>query len=121
MNWFSSKENKTIPWVHLTSEEGFKEALTLSETQPIIIFKHSPRCSISTMVLSSFERGWDENNETKLFFLDLIQFRAVSNRIEEELKVKHESPQLIIVDNHEARYHSSHNGIDARTVLKELN
>jgi bacillithiol system protein YtxJ len=71
------------------------------------------------MVLRNFEREYEENENTKLYFLDLRKHRDVSNAVADELSVRHESPQLIILQNEEVVHHASHQDIDA-TKLKDL-
>lgn len=83
-----------------------------SHERPQLIFKHSTRCSISSMALSRFERLWQENEPLDVWYLDLIAYRAVSNEIAERFGVTHQSPQAIMIVNGAVGYHNSHNGID---------
>ena len=62
MNWFSKKENSTtqnIQWEKLDSLTMLNDLITLSNEKLVVIFKHSTRCSISSMAKSRFEREWD--------------------------------------------------------------
>ena len=45
------------------------------------------------------------------YFLDLLKYRSISNKIEEQLGVKHESPQILVIENGVCTYHTSHNDI----------
>lgn len=116
MGWFSQKSN--FPWRQLSNENSIRNLLVESENRPILIFKHSTRCSISSMVLSRFEREWDKSNEVSLYYLDLLNFRDLSNAIAHELHVVHQSPQVIVIYNKEVIYHESHNGINASELAK---
>ena len=53
------------------------------------------------------------------YYLDLIAYRPVSNRIAEEFKVYHESPQVLLIKKGECSYDESHNGIDMNDILAE--
>jgi len=72
------------------------------------------------MVKSRLERAWDINgNDIEIYYLDLIQYRDVSNKIASIFNIEHQSPQLIVLDQGEVLYHASHGEIDAG-VLKEI-
>jgi bacillithiol system protein YtxJ len=116
MGWFSQKSN--FPWKHLSNETSIQELLAESNEKPVLLFKHSTRCSISSMALSRFEREWDKSNEVSLYYLDLLDFRDLSNAIAQELHVVHQSPQVIVLNKSNVIYQESHNGIDAVVIAK---
>ncbi|WP_066758641.1 bacillithiol system redox-active protein YtxJ [Crocinitomix algicola] len=116
-----SKENK-INWVSLKDPETLNHLIVKdSFEKPVVFFKHSTRCSISSMALNRLESNWNiKDDEAVPVYLDLIQFRAISNAIAERLAVVHQSPQIIIVKEGKAVYSSSHNQIDAETIKANL-
>jgi bacillithiol system protein YtxJ len=118
MSWFSNKSN--FAWLKLDDNSSIQQIIEDSKEFPQIIFKHSTRCSISSMALNRFERDWDQNVKVKLYYLDLIAFRTLSNEIAEKLKVEHQSPQVILIMNGLVRYTASHNGIEATEISKLL-
>ena len=75
---------------------------------PQYIFKHSTRCSISSMVMSRFESAHDS---VSVYLLDLLSYRELSNQIADEFQVRHESPQLIMIKNGVCFSHASHTEI----------
>lgn len=95
-------------WEELSSPEQLTNLQHSANT--ILIFKHSTRCSISNTILSRLERNWkdDEMKEVTPYFLDLLAYRSISDKIAEMFKVQHESPQALIVRNGKTVYHSSH-------------
>ncbi|MFN3852535.1 MAG: bacillithiol system redox-active protein YtxJ [Spirosomataceae bacterium] len=97
-------------WNHLTSEEQLENIKKESENQPVLIFKHSTRCSISATALSRFERSWSDEKAGNLkpYYLDLIAFRPISNKIANDFGVEHESPQVLIIDKGKSVYDASH-------------
>jgi bacillithiol system protein YtxJ len=117
MGLFSSKQKAVFPWVELTSSEQLHELLKSSETKPVLFFKHSTRCSISSMALNRFENNMDTERATCVY-LDLIAYRSLSNEIEALTKVQHQSPQAILINNHEVIYAEAHSGINAQDILK---
>ncbi|MCR9171629.1 MAG: bacillithiol system redox-active protein YtxJ [bacterium] len=110
-----------MPWTEITSVEQLHEALESAKEKPILLFKHSTRCSISSMALNSFENDWSSENERcALCFVDLLRNRDVSNAIAEETGVVHQSPQAILWNGSEVLYQASHSGISARSIEKLL-
>ncbi|AVI51583.1 bacillithiol system redox-active protein YtxJ [Pukyongia salina] len=106
------KEKKQLPWENLTSLEQLDEISKISETQPVAIFKHSTRCGISRMVLNQFEASYDiDPAEMRLFFLDLLSYRQVSDEVAIRFQILHQSPQLIVVKNGVAVHQASHHNI----------
>lgn len=86
-----------------------------------IIFKHSTRCSISLMAKRKFEFEWDSiPAETPVYFLDLLNFRGISNAIAEVFNVHHESPQLLLIKDGECIYEASHSEISAEEAAEQM-
>ena len=100
-------------WIALTDYSQIQKALEQSE--PFLVFKHSTRCSISSMALSRFERSFCLE-AVKAFYLDLIVYRSISNQLAEEFSVKHQSPQLLFIQNGRCTYNASHNSIDLSRI-----
>ncbi|MBE9491134.1 MAG: bacillithiol system redox-active protein YtxJ [Bacteroidetes bacterium] len=114
----SEKEEKYIPWNRLTTLEQLDDIVKESMDKPVAIFKHSTRCGTSRMALRQFEKQYSlVEDSAKLYFLDLIAFREVSNEIAIQFQVLHQSPQLVVVKNGNTVHHSSHYSIDA-TLLE---
>ena len=115
-NMFGSNEEKQsvskVGWRPLTDLGQLNEIINLSTEKPVIIFKHSTRCSISRMVLKQFENEFDLQDKVIPYFLDLLEYRNVSNEISSRFGVYHQSPQIILVKDGKAVYNASHESID---------
>jgi bacillithiol system protein YtxJ len=118
----NDKEQSKLAWNLLERPEDLEAAIALSYNQPVAIFKHSTRCSISSVAKDRLERSWDfpEDIGPIMFYLDLISYRSISNEIAERLKVHHESPQLILIRKGEAIYDASHNYISVAELKEAL-
>lgn len=104
-------------WSALESPQQIQSIKNESVDQPVLIFKHSTRCGTSHMVLSRFERQADQHPlSAKLYYLDLISFREISNQIAQTFDVPHESPQVLIIKDGKVVWNESHLGIDFRTI-----
>ncbi len=97
-------------WNVLTTEAQLTELLEKSKARPQLIYKHSTRCGTSTMIKNRLERSAIPP-AIDFHFLDLIAFRTLSNKIAEDLGVRHESPQVLLIQNSECIYHQSHYAI----------
>jgi len=89
-----------------------------SKQQPVVIFKHSTRCSISSMAKNRLERETPTGN-VLFYYLDLIRYRPVSNKIVEDFQVHHESPQVLLIKSGECIYEESHNGISMEDIMEQ--
>ncbi|MDO6675681.1 bacillithiol system redox-active protein YtxJ [Tenacibaculum sp. 1_MG-2023] len=114
------EDKSFINWIPLTSLEQIKEIKELSKKEPVAIFKHSTRCGISSMVIKRFVNSFDEElKDFKVYYLDLLSYRGISNEIGYTFQVLHQSPQLLVVKNGEVVSHASHYNI-ARINLKKI-
>src|SRR5579875_432083 len=97
-------------WITLNIISQLEEIKVNSNQRPQVIFKHSTRCSISSMVLKRLDReGAPESMD--FYFLDLIKYRDISNQVSEMFHVSHESPQILLIKNGECVYDESHYAI----------
>ncbi|WP_294234557.1 monothiol bacilliredoxin BrxC family protein, partial [uncultured Chryseobacterium sp.] len=55
--------------------------------------------------------------KTDLYYLDLLAYRPLSNRIADDLGVTHQSPQLIVIENGKAVNNASHQNISVDQLL----
>ena len=121
---FGTSENNVNPskinWVPLTDLGQLNEITQLSHEQPVIIFKHSTRCSISRMALKQFENEFDLLDKVTPYFLDLITFRDISNEIASRFEVVHQSPQLLLIIGGKSVYDVSHSSIDADELKSKI-
>jgi bacillithiol system protein YtxJ len=97
-------------WIELSDESQLENIKKESFEKPVVIFKHSTRCSISAMAKNRLEREKPVEGVT-FYYLDLIRYRNISNRIAEIFDVVHESPQVLLIRNGVCVYDESHNGI----------
>ncbi len=112
-----SGSNSKLPWVNIESVEHLNDVLNHESERPKLFFKHSTRCSISSMALSSFEGNWTTDNELcELYFIDLLRYRDVSNAIADITGIIHQSPQAIVVRGEKVLYEATHSSIDARQI-----
>ena len=97
-------------WIPLQSESQLQDIKTKSSERPQVIFKHSTRCGISAVAKNRLEKAGTPQG-VDFYYLDLINNRSLSNKVAEEFKVRHESPQILIIRNGQCTYDESHMSI----------
>jgi bacillithiol system protein YtxJ len=109
-------------WHPLTSAEQLDTVIEESKSTPVVIFKHSTACSISSTAKSRLERQWAGAgvDHIKPYYLDLLRYRPVSNEIAEVFQVQHQSPQLLLIQDGMCTHDASHLSISIDSVKKSL-
>ena len=105
-------------WILLSEEAQLDQIKEQSKQQPVVIFKHSTRCSISAMAKLRLERQ-AAPQDILFYCLDLLRNRPLSNRIASDFLVHHESPQVLLIKNGECTYEESHNGINMHEIIEQ--
>src|SRR5476651_15447 len=98
-------------WIDLNNLEQLNQVRERSKTRPQLIFKHSTRCFISSIIKDKLERAGAPDN-IDFYFLDLLRYRNISNRIASDFSVYHESPQIHLIKDGECVYDEDHEGIE---------
>lgn len=109
-------------WIELTTNEDWQTALQTSDTKPVVLLKHSTTCPISANAWRECQTYLKkEATEGAAFYMvKVIESRALSLQIGEDLNVKHKSPQLILVKNREAKWTTSHYDITRDNLRSAL-
>ena len=97
-------------WIDLTTEDQLENILEKSHVNPQVIYKHSKACSISSVVKNRLEKNTPPPG-IDFYFLDIWEYRFLSNKIAKDLEVHHESPQVLVIKNGQCIYEESHLGI----------
>lgn len=113
-----AKEASKMAWRALTDLGQLNEIVNESTEKPVVIFKHSTRCSISRMALRQFEQEFDLEGKVIPYYLDLLEHRDISNEIASRFGIYHQSPQLIVIKDGKAVYDASHGDINAEVLKK---
>jgi bacillithiol system protein YtxJ len=113
---------ESMNWSYISSRKDFKGLLERSENQPQVIYKHSSRCSISYLSKQDLEENMDTlTNIVDMHLLDVIEERDLSQYIAETLDVRHESPQVILIERGRVLWSGSHWEVKGDNIRSELN
>ncbi|MDQ6651990.1 MAG: bacillithiol system redox-active protein YtxJ [Acidobacteriota bacterium] len=102
-------------FVKITDTKSFEEWARRSEEQPVVIFKHSLTCPISS---AAYEQMAEFDGEVAL--IEVQQARELSTEIENRLGVAHESPQVIVLRNGQVVWNASHFRVTADAVAEAV-
>lgn len=109
--------NENVKFFTLDNMEQFDEIDEISQTKPVVLFKHSTRCSISRMALKQFDAEFNYPEEKiDWYLLDLLNHRDLSNEIASRYNVVHQSPQIVVIRNGKAVFNESHDSISAEDL-----
>ena len=101
--------------------ETESEIESILETGLHVIYKHSFSCATCIFTKTRVEQVMKERSSKAQFhFIDVRQQRALSNRISEITRVRHESPQLLIIADGDVVWHASHGAIEEGEIIKAL-
>ncbi len=123
MGLFSTKKRTAVNtnWKVLESQEQLDQALADSHQKTVVLFKHSVTCGISAMAEHRLQSEWDfDDSDFDFYYLDLLSYRPISNRIAEVLNVTHQSPQVIVVKEGKAVQATSHQAISTAWLKKAI-
>lgn len=110
-----------LEWMDITSGETIESAIEKSFSQPVVIYKHSTRCGLSSVVKSRLERSWSmEPLPATCYFLNLIQYRQLSDNLSNQFQVIHESPQILIIVDGVCIFHDSHMGVNHSAIKQAI-
>ncbi|HEU4903326.1 MAG TPA: bacillithiol system redox-active protein YtxJ [Flavisolibacter sp.] len=106
-----------MQWIQLTDEEQLKQLIAKSGAKPQVIFKHSTRCSISSVAFQRLQKA-QQPNGIDFHYLDLLAHRPLSNKVAEVFQVHHESPQVLVIKDGKCIYDESHLGISMMDIVE---
>jgi bacillithiol system protein YtxJ len=107
-------------WSTISELSDLGKINQISEVTPVLIFKHSTRCSVSSMAKRKLESDWNFSEiAIKPFYLDLIALRPISNAIASQYGIEHQSPQVLLIKNGKCVYNASHHHISAEDIADQ--
>lgn len=63
----------------------------------VVLFKHSPTCGVSWAAESQVKKFIASNPDVPVYTISVRQDRELSRQIAEATKIRHESPQVIVM------------------------
>ena len=98
----------------LADKETWEQLLTASDERPVLVFKHSNACGISSRAYREMEQLQDVN------VLEVQSARDLSREVADRTGIEHESPQVIVLRNGKAVWNASHYDVKAGAVAEAM-
>ena len=89
-------------------EADWAALVKASHNRPVLLFKHSTRCSISASRWPVFQGFAAKQLRVDCHRLMVIENRSLSMQVAQAIGVEHESPQVILLHRGKAVWHTSH-------------
>ncbi len=110
-----------MEWIEIISAEQLNELKATSNQNPVLVFKHSTTCSISKTSLNRLERNWlPTEMPIKTYYLDLLNYRAISNQIATDFNIEHQSPQVLLINKGQVVFNATHFDINYSDLKNEV-
>ncbi|MDZ4750474.1 MAG: bacillithiol system redox-active protein YtxJ [Flavobacteriales bacterium] len=110
-----------MAWKELNTQTQLESINSRSFEMPVLIMKHSTRCSISSTALNRMNAGMPElADRMDLYYLDILSYRPLSNEIAVKYSLEHQSPQVLLIQNGECIYSSTHLAIRPIEILEHI-
>lgn len=104
----------------LSTISDLDNALTASQTKPIVIFKHSPTCGTSAMANEELQELVALEAAAAVYVIYVRESRPVSDAIVERFGIRHESPQALVISKGRVCWHRSHFHVTAAKIQAAL-
>jgi len=101
-------------FLKLADKETWEQLLTASDERPVLVFKHSNACGISSRAYREMEQLQDVN------VLEVQSARDLSREVADRTGIEHESPQVIVLRNGKAVWNASHYDVKAGAVAEAM-
>ena len=100
---------------------ALEAAIAESRQRPVLLFKHSRTCGISCEAFDALHTHLATSTADAAYKLITVQsHRRIADEVESRLKVRHESPQAILLRDGSVVWHGSHFRITAEQLGKVL-
>lgn len=98
----------------LSDKETLDQLLTASKERPVLVFKHSNSCPISSRAYREMEQLEGVN------LLEVQSARELARELATITGVEHETPQVIVLRDGKAVWNASHYDVKASVVSEAL-
>lgn len=106
----------------IQSTNDYQQMMEGSTNNPVLLFKHSTTCPISAAAYEQYQTFLNSADANKVnpYLIKVIENREISNQVEADTGVKHESPQIFLIKNKDVLWHTSHSDITADNIKNQL-
>lgn len=85
-----------------------------------LLYKHSAACWLGRRALREVRRFAEAHPQVPIYQVDVLGERGISQRIADELGIRHESPQVIVLAWGRPAWHASHMAVTAQAIAQRI-
>ena len=101
----------------LDSVAALERVIVASEERLVLLFKHSVTCGTSAQAHDELVAHLSEDPHTTQYAIVTVQtHRDVSDAIETHFNVRHETPQVLLIQEGRVVWEASHFGVTADSI-----
>lgn len=101
--------------------EELQDVYETSVEKPVLLFKQSTTCPVSAGAFQQFKTFLNHNEgDYDAYFVKVRESRPVSDKIAEDLGIRHQSPQIFLIKDQEAMWNESHAKITVESIKEAL-
>ena len=108
-----------VRYQSISSDSEYAAASAQSRKEAVLIYKHSSQCELSAVAKEEMLR-LSKSGDPPVYEVVVQTARPLSNRIEQALGIRHESPQAILLKDEVPVFNTSHLGVTAGAVRKAV-
>ena len=101
-------------FLQLSDRQSWEKLLAESAQHPVLVFKHSNSCPISSWAYREMEKFENVN------LLIVQSARELSHEVATITGVQHETPQIIVLKDGKAVWNASHYNVKAASISEVL-
>jgi bacillithiol system protein YtxJ len=110
----------TIMLLELREEQDLTLFLERSQKNPVVLFKHSTQCSRSAAAYEELETFMSRNPDVLCGMVLVIEDRELSDALENQFGIQHESPQAVVISRGNPVWHAHHSKVTARALEEAI-
>ncbi len=85
-----------------------------------LLFKHSTRCPISAAAFAEYRRWAAAHPEVDTGWIEVTEERTLALAVAERTRLRHESPQVILLSKGRAEWNASHGMITLKSLEQAI-
>ena len=110
----------TQSFARLERTEQLDALVESSFARPVLILKHSPACGTSYQALDELEENRDQLAGLDVHLIDVLRHRPLSQSVAARFKIRHESPQVLLLVRGRVTWSASHFGVTTERITRAL-
>lgn len=97
-------------YTEITSSEQWEAAFEKTTERPLVVFKHSTTCPVSANAYREFKNYMEDKprQDVDYMLVKVIESRPISLQIADDTGIKHESPQIMFLDQKAKVWSATH-------------